>query len=179
MTNSLKDQLMKAGLVDKQRAHKVRQQKSQEAKKIRKGELEADNTAERVRQAQVEKAERDRQLEAQRQAERREKEIAAQIKQMTENSRIDRSAGDISFQFVQDKKIKKIYVTAAQQQQLSRGQIAVAALGDGFELVPANVARKIQERDEKAILLLNKPGAEAVEEDDPYADYPIPDDLMW
>ncbi len=46
--------------------------------------------------------------------------------------------------------------------------------------MPAGVAEKIRQRDESVILLLNtRSAAEQVEEDDPYADFQIPDDLMW
>ena len=80
---------------------------------------------------------------------------------------------------MQDKKITKAWVTAKQQAQLERGQIAIVALGDGYELVPTVVAEKIRQRDENAVLLLNERGKNAVDEDDPYKDFPIPDDLMW
>ena len=53
------------------------------------------------------------------------------------------------------------------------------ALGDGYELVPTVVAEKIRQREESAVLLLNERGNNAVDEDDPYKDFPIPDDLMW
>lgn len=184
MANSLKDQLMKTGLVDKKRAHQVRQQRKQEEKMLRRGELEADDSAERIRQQRAEQVERDRQLEAQRQAERQTREIAAQIRQMIVTSRIDRSGGDVAYQFVQDRKIKKAYVTQTQYEQLVLGRIAIVALGEGYELVPAKIAEKISQRDPGAILLLNTQSqaaaqsAEAADED-PYADYPIPDDLMW
>ena len=98
---------------------------------------------------------------------------------MIEQSRLDRQHGDVAYQFVQDKKIKKAWVTAKQQAQLERGQIAIVALGDGYELVPTVVAEKIRQRDENAVLLLNERGKNAVDEDDPYKDFPIPDDLMW
>ena len=77
-----------------------------------------------------------------------------------------------------DKKIKKLNVTARQQDQLARGLIAIVALGDRHELVPAPIAEKIRQRDEAVVVLLNEKGT-GVDEDDPYADYPIPDDLMW
>src|SRR5690606_10148904 len=125
----------------------------------------------------------DRQLEAERQAERYNREVAAQIRQMIATSRIDRSGGDVSYQFVQDRKIKKAYVTAAQQDQLARGRIAIVASDGGFELVPATVAAKIAQRDPAAILVHNTGSSAAAGDDhtdeDPYADYPIPDDLMW
>ena len=104
--------------------------------------------------------------------------IRDRIKQMIEQSRLERN-GEVAFQFVQDKKIKKAYVTGNQQKQLERGQIAIVALGESFELVPTVVAEKIRQRDEAAVLLLNERGTETVDEDDPYKDFPIPDDLMW
>ena len=91
----------------------------------------------------------------------------------------------MSYQFVDGKKIKKLYVNNKLQDQLTKGQIAIVKLsvgseGDRYELVPANVAAKIKQRDESRVLVLHdKAASSAVEEDDPYADYPIPDDLMW
>ncbi|MGB2246111.1 MAG: DUF2058 domain-containing protein [Alcanivorax sediminis] len=177
--SSLQEQLMKAGLADKKKARKAKQQKREEVNKAKRGEIELEDPAERARRLREEKAEADRQLEAQRKAEREKKEIAAQIKQMIEQSRLDRSHGDVAYQFVQDKKIKKAWVTAKQQQLLERGQVAIVALGDSYELVPTVVAEKIHQRDEQAILLLNERGNQGVDEDDPYKDFPIPDDLMW
>ncbi len=79
---------------------------------------------------------------------------------------------------MQDKKIKKLNVTGKQQDQLARGLIAIVLLGEGYELVPAAIADKIRQRDPEVVLLLNEKG-DGDDGDDPYADYPIPDDLMW
>ena len=65
------------------------------------------------------------------------------------------------------------------QNELIRGRVAIARLGEGYELLPATAARKIMQRDAAAIVLLNTNEPTAVDEDDPYADYQIPDDLMW
>ncbi|MEQ3637230.1 DUF2058 domain-containing protein [Alcanivorax sp.] len=178
MANSLQKQLMKAGLADEKKARKAKQQKREDVNKAKRGEIEMEDPADRARRLREEKAEADRQREAQRKAEREKKEIAAQIKQMIEQSRLERN-GEVAFQFVQDKKIKKAYVTGKQQKQLERGQIAIVALGESFELVPTVVAEKIRQRDAAAVLLLNERGTEAADEDDPYKDFPIPDDLMW
>ena len=48
-------------------------------------------------------------------------------------------------------KIKKILVNEQMVDQLSRGRLAIVALGDNYEIVPDRVARKIMERDESAI----------------------------
>ena len=66
------------------------------------------------------------------------------------------------------------------QTQLIKGVIALVKLRDGYELVPAAIADKIAQRDDSAVLVHNtKVSNDAVEEDDPYAAYQIPDDLMW
>ena len=128
MANSLQKQLMKAGLADEKKARKAKQQKREDVNKAKRGEIEMEDPADRARRLREEKAEADRQREAQRKAEREKKEIAAQIKQMIEQSRLERN-GEVAFQFVQDKKIKKAYVTGNQQKQLERGQIAIVEIG--------------------------------------------------
>jgi uncharacterized protein YaiL (DUF2058 family) len=65
------------------------------------------------------------------------------------------------------------------QQQIVRGQLAIVALGQHYELVPRVVAEKIAQRDAAAVVLLNNQSKATEEDDDPYKDYVIPDDLMW
>jgi len=57
--------------------------------------------------------------------------------------------------------------------------VAIAKLNDSYELLPAAAAEKIMQRDQDVIVVLNKNEQNEVAEDDPYADYQIPDDLMW
>jgi uncharacterized protein YaiL (DUF2058 family) len=64
-------------------------------------------------------------------------------------------------------------------EQVARGVLAVVKLGEGYELVPRVVADKIAERDPKVVLVANTKSAQQQDEDDPYKDYVIPDDLMW
>tara|TARA_B100000405_G_scaffold301461_1_gene262848 strand:+ start:2530 stop:3069 length:540 start_codon:yes stop_codon:yes gene_type:complete len=178
MANSLQDQLMKAGLADKKKARRAKQAKREDANRAKRGEIEFEDPAERARRQRAEQAERDRALEQERHERQREREIAAQIRQLIETHRLERGNGDHSYQFVQDKKIKKLNVTGKQQDQLARGLIAIVLLGEGYELVPAAIADKIRQRDPEVVLLLNEKG-DGDDGDDPYADYPIPDDLMW
>ena len=51
-------------------------------------------------------------------------------------------------------------------------------MGSSTELVPRVIADKIAERDASLVVRVNKP-VTAVDEDDPYAAFKIPDDLMW
>lgn len=174
MAISLKDQLLKAGLADAKKARQADHARRQAAK----GRVDGPTAAELAQQARVEQAERDREANRQIQLAQQEKAIAAQIRQLIEVHRIVRG-GDVAWQFVDARKVKKLLVSSVQQDQLVRGVLAVVRLGEGYELVPAAIAGKIAQRDAACIVCLNERSTTTVAEDDPYADYPIPDDLMW
>jgi uncharacterized protein YaiL (DUF2058 family) len=174
--SSLKAQLLKSGLADAKRAKKVHQQQLEAGKHAK------DETKEAVQKAMAEKAERDRLLNLQRKEEQEKKAITAQIKQLIETNKIDRKGGEVVYQFTDDKKIKKLYVSELLVNQLAKGQIAVVRFADAYELVPARVAEKIAMRDAALVVVLNQAPVsnnEQTPEEDPYADYQIPDDLMW
>ncbi|MEZ7992046.1 MAG: DUF2058 domain-containing protein, partial [Halioglobus sp.] len=134
---------------------------------------------EQVKRNLVEKAERDRQLNKQQQEVVERKAIQAQISQLIKMNRIKRESGDIAYQFTDGTRIKKIYVTEQLQKDLVNGRLAIAKLGNEFELLPSSAAEKIRQRDPQVIVLLNTYEVTGVDEDDPYAEYQIPDDLMW
>ncbi|WBU39779.1 MULTISPECIES: DUF2058 domain-containing protein [Marinobacter] len=176
---SLQEQLLKAGLADEKKAKSIRNEKRKQRKQQPKGAVQVNEAEERARQARLEKAERDRQLNLERQKEAEKKAIQAQIRQLIETNRLDRSRGETSYQFVDGKKIKKILVDDTMVDQLSRGRLAIVAIGDNYEVVPDKVARKIMERDETAVISMHDRKHDDAGEDDPYAGYEIPDDLMW
>ncbi|WP_372988179.1 DUF2058 domain-containing protein [Marinobacter sp.] len=176
---SLQDQLLKAGLADEKKAKAIRSEKRKQRKQQPKGAVQVNEAEIRARQAREDKAERDRQLNLQRQKEAEKKAIQAQIRQLVETNRLDRSRGETSYQFVDGKKIKKILVDDTMVDQLSRGRLAVVRLGENYDVVPEKVARKIMERDEGPVVVLHDRKQDDQGEDDPYAGYEIPDDLMW
>ena len=49
----------------------------------------------------------------------------------------------------------------------------------GPELVSAEVVEKIKLRDPSCIILYNVTQSEGSDSDDPYAQYQVPNDLMW
>jgi len=176
MASSLQSQLLKSGLADQKRVKKIQQQQLEAGKNAK------DETKEAVAQAMALKAERDRELNRQKKEEMERKAIGAQIKQLIEAHRIDRKGGEIHYQFTDQGKIKKIYVTEALLNQLVKGQSAIVRFADAYELVPTIVAEKIALRDAASIVLLNTrtvATTQETEEEDPYANYQIPDDLMW
>lgn len=176
---SLQDQLLKAGLADEKKAKALKKEKHKQRKQQPKGAEQVNETQQRAQQARAEKAERDRQLNQKRQEDAERKAVKAQIKQLVEANRLERKYGDTAYQFVHEKKIKKIFVADAMVDQLSRGRLAVVFVNDDYEIVAEGVARKIMERDANAVVVLHDRTQDDVGADDPYADYQIPDDLMW
>lgn len=178
--SNLQDQLLKAGLVDAKKAKQANKDKRKQEKVNRKSKQpKVDETKANAQKAMAEKAERDRQLNAERDAVAQQKAIAAQIKQLITINAKPKGEGELAYKFTDGSKIKSIYVSNKIQDQLTRGQLAIAKLGEAYELVPAVIAEKIAVRDESFIVSKNDRSQETLDEDDPYADYQIPDDLMW
>src|SRR5690554_4143688 len=150
MAKSLQEQLLAAGLVDKKKAKKAAKELKQQDHLQRTGQANA---------------------------------IAAQIKQLVQTNRIESVHADIKYQFVDGKKVKSIYVDQAIFDRLSRGQLAIISLevsGErSYQVIPLQIADKIKQRNEKHFIYIAENTSKALDEDDPYAGYEIPDDLMW
>jgi uncharacterized protein YaiL (DUF2058 family) len=177
--SSLQEQLLKSGVVDKKKAKYIEQEKRKQKKKTPKDQAQLNEVIKEATANREEKVARDRELSRQLNEKAERKAVAAQIKQLIEVNRVDRNDGEISYQFTDGKKINTIHVTALLQTQLSNGLIAIIKLGDKYELVPSPVAEKIAQRDGSRIILQNQASKDSGDEDDSYADYQIPDDLMW
>lgn len=176
---SLQDQFLKAGLVSQKKVKQTNQEKSKQKKDERRtGTQTVDEVRLAALETQRRNAERARELNAQRDAAARQKAIVAQIAQMVEQSRQGKGGGDIPYNFTHDNKIKRLFVSAAVQADLIAGRLVIVCQGESVDLVPRVVADKIAERDPTLVVRVNKTSTET-DADDPYADYKIPDDLMW
>ncbi|NML62782.1 DUF2058 domain-containing protein [Massilia sp. RP-1-19] len=176
---SLQEQFLKAGLVDKNKVKLVNQDKSKQKKVERRtGTTTVDEARSAAQELQRKNAERARELNAQRDAAASQKAIAAQIAQMVKQNRQGKGNGDVAYNFTHGSKIERIYVSAAVQAHLMAGRLVIVCLGGVTELVPKVIADKIAERDASLVVRVKKTSNE-VDEDDPYAAFQIPDDLMW
>jgi uncharacterized protein len=177
---SLQEQLMKAGLVDKKKVNKVQQDKSKQWKEERRTGVQAvDETKEAALELQRKNAERARELNAQRDAAAAQKALMAQVLQMVQQHRQPKGNGDVAYNFTLGSKIDRIYVSEKVQQHLVNGRLAIVVLDGVAELVPKVVADKIAERAPEVVVAVRKAASEQPAEDDPYADYKIPDDFTW
>jgi uncharacterized protein YaiL (DUF2058 family) len=176
---SLQEQLLKAGMVDKNKVRQANQDKSKQKKVERRtGTETVDEARVAALELQRKNAERAREMNAQRDAAAHQKAILAQIAQMVQKNRQSKGNGDIAYHYTHGTKIERMYVSAAVQAHLMAGRLVIVVQGGGTELVPRVIADKIAERDASMVVRVNK-ASHAVEEDDPYAAFQIPDDLMW
>lgn len=176
---SFQEQLLKAGLVDKNKVKLANQDKNKQKKiERRTGTQSVDEVRLAALETQRKNAERARELNAQRDAAAQQKAIVAQIAQLVQKNRQSKGAGDIAYNFTHDNKIQRLYVSAAVQAHLIAGRLVIVCQDGTIELVPRIIADKIAERDPALVVRVNKASTE-IDEDDPYAAFQIPDDLMW
>ncbi|PWI33393.1 DUF2058 domain-containing protein [Vibrio albus] len=169
---TLQEQMLKAGIVNEKKL-----------KKAKKGSKKSRVQAREVKAAVEEKKrlqqERDKELSELNNEQRLSKEIQSQIKQLIEMNKIDLGDSDIKYNFTDGTIIKSLYVETPVREQLLKGILAVARYEDGYAVIPSSVANKISQRDESIIIAQKEPELDTVDEDDPYADFVVPDDLMW
>ena len=177
MGNSLQDQLLKAGLANKKQAVKARKAQHNKQKLKSAGKLEKSEAEELAEKSREEQVARDRELNRIKQAEAESKAVRAQIKQLITLNKIE-ERGETEFSFTHGSSIKSLALQNNHKDALVSGQLAIVYLNDEYAIVPAAVADKIAQRDETLVVLRNS-SKEEVAADDEYADYQVPDDLMW
>ena len=177
--NSLQDQLLKAGLIDEQRLKESRSSKRKVVKQTGKRRPEVGDEARRAAErARAEKAERDRDLNRRQQEEAARRARENEIRQLIHSNRVVREGGDVAFNFTDGTTLKRLYVNRDQQAALIAGRLAIVRQDTFYELVPAETAERVRARDPSLVLLQNRE-SEHNNESDPYAQFQVPDDLMW
>lgn len=177
MGNSLQDQLFKSGLASKKQSVSAKKAKNTKEKQQRKGVDVVDETADLVNKADAEKRAKDQQLNQKINADAKAKAIKAQIVDLVTLNRIT-ERGDVEFRYNDNSKIKTLMLQSETRDLIVKGVLNIVSINGQHNIVPRQVAAKIAERDDKAIIVANK-SSDDQETDDEYADYKVPDDLMW
>ena len=178
MANSLGDQFLKAGLVSKDRLNKAKKSRHKQKKATHNRDEVASEAALAARKAAAEKAARDRELNQQQKEAAERRAIQAQVRQLIEMNRLPGEEGEVGYHFQDGKAIRTLYVSQEVHDRLGRGLLAIARIDTGYAVIPSVVAEKIRLRDAGCIVSREAPGVDS-SDDDPYADYKVPDDLMW
>jgi len=100
--------------------------------------------------------------------------------QMINQHKIRDTDGEIAYQFIDDSKIKKVYLNQQIYNALVAGSLVIARENDSYAFLPKALADRINAKMEGFIIVNNsEKNEQTTDEEDPYAAYVIPDDLMW
>jgi len=181
MGNAFQDQLLKAGVVTKQQVKKAQSASNKKKKEQRsKKDKAVDENKLKAQQAAKEKAEFDRELNKRKEDQAKQKAISAEIDQLISKNCLKRDENcDIVYNFEHRKKVNRIYINNDMKQDIINGNLGIARIEGRYELIPKVIAEKIQQRNEKRVILFEKEEQQVIDEDDPYAEFQVPDDLMW
>lgn len=187
MSMSLREQLLKAGLVTEKQARQAEKQQYQPSKQKRSKKAPPPELTPAAKQAQAAKAARDQELNRRQQEKAAAKARIAELKQLIEQHRLPRVETDDFYNFIVDGKIRRIAVDGPLRERLVRGELAIVRCDGHYDLVPRPALDRIRERDPAAVVHLVERAepsgaggtAGASDPEDPYKDFVVPDDLTW
>lgn len=192
MADSLRDQLLKSGIVkqlqparpredtrknpappERQAQRGGRPNRPPPGYSAQRDQGEIDLAKAYALRAQTDAAERKRsEHEAAEQARlRRERKL--QIQQLLAASALNKPDADQPRHFEYGGKIRRVYVDAAQLEALNAGALGVVQQAGRYVLVTREIAEQVRGIDAQQLALLVEPGASGIGEDG------VPDDLMW
>jgi uncharacterized protein YaiL (DUF2058 family) len=178
MSESLRDQLLKAGFVKKSAEKpkpavdgRPRAYTPAKPQPPQRNEAEIDLARAYAQRANIERNERE---QAQREAERiarEKKERKQKLTTLLAGKSLNSADADVPRHFPHGNKIRRIYCTKEQLEKLNHGELAVAQSAGRYLLVTREIAMQAQAIQPESLVLLCDPNAPA--EDD------VPADLMW
>lgn len=183
MANALQDQLLKAGLASKQKVRDVKTQKRRD----KKSKVDDGSSAlkQQIAEQKLAQAKKDKTLNEQRFAAATEKgQVRGLISEFAKFAITVSRDAELKFNYTLENKIYSVYITDKIQADLLNGTLGIIRHEDKSYIVPHKLAERV-----KLLVpqwcgyLWDKAAKDSVAQvsgaDDPYADYAIPDDLMW
>ena len=88
--------------------------------------------------------------------------------------------GEVDYHFTFANKVKRIAINEQTQLGLINGALAICVLNEEFYLINKEAASKLREIDDSVLVSLHdNVEISETEAEDPYAEFAIPDDIMW
>ncbi len=186
MADSLRDQLLKSGLVSKLKAEaKPASRPTRPAGKKRSASRPPQTGAPKPARSQEEidlarayalrdRAEREQRDLEKKQAEQRAKEKAERKQKLASllgGATLNKDDAEIARHFPHGDKIRRVYCTAGQLAQVNSGELAVVQQRGRYLLVTREIGEQVREISAEALVLLCDPNAAS--DDD------VPADLIW
>jgi uncharacterized protein YaiL (DUF2058 family) len=182
MSLSLREQLLAAGLVTEKQVKQAEKEQSQQHHKTKKvtGKAPLPPIKTQAQIAAEQKAARDKELNRKKEEKAARRARAVAINQLVEQNRIPRLEDENAefYNFVDSGKIFRIAIKDDTRERIVSGSLIVARYRGFFALVPKETAEKIRAIDANAVLE-HKVEAQTADENDPYKDFVVPDDLKW
>ena len=189
MADSLRDQLLKSGIVKQVQPERPRESKRVAAPSPGKSPRRAEkahvpSAAGRSQQdidlakayalrAQTETRERKQVEQAAAEQARLRRERKQKIQQLLDGNALNKADADQPRNFEYGGKIRRVHVDATQLAALNAGELGVVQQAGRYLLVARALAEQIRAIDPQQVALLADPGAANVGDDG------VPDDLMW
>jgi len=139
------------------------------------------NPASAAQAAQAAKIARDLAISQKQRVKAEKRARHAEIKQLIEQHVVARPIEGEAYNFLDGTKIRQIRIGSAQRLQLAAGELLILRFDGLYRLLPAEIAARIRERDERIFLHTGVATgtAPASAADDAYAAFVVPDDLIW
>ena len=182
MGDSLRDQLLKSGIVkqvrdERRAASPATKQKPPKAGRRDSGRRgdggEIDLAKAYAVRAQTEAAERRKAEQEAAERARLKRERRNQVQKLLEGQALNKPEADQARHFEYGGKIRRVYVDASQLQALNAGELGVIQFAGRYVLVSRAVADQVKAIDPEAVALVVDPAASDLSDDG------VPDDLVW
>lgn len=184
MADSLRDQLLKSGIVKQLKQDKpmrpavrpstpgIKGKPQQRTHSARQGE-EMDLAKAYALRAQTEAAERKRAEQEAAERARLKRERKEKVQKVLQGNVLNKADADQVRHFEYGGKIRRIYVDSVQLADLNTGKLGIVQNEGRYLLVSQSVAEQVRELEPRLVALLADPSNPLVDEDG------IPADLMW
>lgn len=192
MADSLRDQLLKSGIVKQVQQDRVRDDsrvlpksgkpvqrnnrpgpQANAARPPRREQSDIDLAKAYAIRAQSDSAERKRVEQEAAEVARLRRERKVRIQQLLSGNILNKAEADQPRNFQYGDKIRRIYVDSAQLSALNAGELGVVQQGGRYLLVLRAIAEQVRDIDAHQLALLVDPSAATAGDDG------VPDDLMW
>lgn len=189
MGNSLRDELLKVGLVSEERLEKPRRARRGKQRPANKRERTPAQAAEdqsnaaarhvlRENQRRTARFVRDSSLGGGSVAESAKRALRRKIQELLQGERRNHDEAEIPYNFIKGKRIKRVYVTEAQRGELTDGKLVIAALDGNHHLLTPEAARQLFALAPQTVICNGAEGEPGTVDADG-DEHPVPDDITW
>lgn len=165
MSDSLRDQLLKAGF--------KKTEPDKPSKKPKPGKRKSATARGKQAGKSTDSTEETARLE------REKKALKQKIKTLIESNCVKDYAGPESYGFLVGTRVRQLFVKEEHRAQLSKGELVITRLNGDTYLVPPETGKDILALNPQWAVFSNSDSDEKPDADGDYADYQVPDDLIW